>query len=1190
MISFARRLALAATLSCGVFAAHAQVVISQVYGGGGNGGATLTNDFIELHNNGDTPVAIDGWSVQYASETGTSWNNLTPLAGTIAAGGYYLVQQGQGSGGSAALPTPDATGTIAMSGSNGKVLLSSAASALTGTCPTATVVDQVGYGSADCFEGHGATPALTSVTAAIRSGGGCTDGNDNAADFATGDPTPRNSATATQVCGGPAQTVISIPDTSAAEGNTGEKSFFFTISLNQPAGQGGVEFDYRTIDGTATIADGDYHAQSGHLIIIPGDSSVTTSITVYGDAKSEPDETFFVDLSNPVGATIAKARATGTIVNDDVTLVPISRIQGGGAMSPVVGQSVYARGIVTGRRSNGYYIQTPDGQDDDDEATSEGLYVFTNAAPPADAAVGNLVQVQGAVAEFIPTQDPGQLPLTEMVNSIFTVLGTGNPLPLPRVLTSALPSPSGALDQLERYEGMRVTAESFTVVAPTGGNTSEPNATGTSNGIFSVVVAGTPRPFREPGIQTPDLPPAGSIPPIPRFDANPETLTVVSRSIGAETLDVRAGSRIFKLVGPLDYSFRHYTILPDPAVPTIVTERPEPTPARLPTPDEFTVASYNAERFFDTINDPAIGEPVLTEIAFANRLDKAALAIRDYLNSPDIIGMVEIENLSTLQAIADAVNSHGAPGVRYAAYLQEGNDVGGIDVGFLVNEQAVAPGVPRVEVIAVTQLGKATTFVQPDGSSALLNDRPPLQLDSVVHYADGRAFPITAMVIHNRSLNGANGNDANGDRVRLKRQKQAELVARQVQTLQDADPARRIVLMGDFNAFEFNDGFGDSMGTIAGSPAPDNETVVPGDGGDLVQPDLLNLFIEEPRNQQYSFVFDGNAQSLDHILINQALGTAAVAVGLDHARINADFTEVDRNDANSPARLSDHDPAVAYIKIKPLTTANLSAFAQADNNAPVLAGKQLSFTSGVQNFGPDNAVFPGIGFAIDAALPDLVVTRRGGVDLFPWTCDSPTVANGTTSLACTTPEFASNQDVFFELRATAPIARANTEITLVTAVSSQNFDPVTTNDTATARAFVVSNADLAMAWTGEAVTKRSVDPARYVATLSNVGPNAASRAVVRLRSDAFAKFVSLTAPAGWNCEQLDDRRFNVVCAMADGVAAGSSTPFTLDVVTKGRLAPPLFTLRAAVTADSIEPDFDNNVASKRVLVQSNAAP
>src|SRR5579859_9312 len=172
-------------------AASPDVVISQVYGGGGNSGATYTNDFIELYNRGSGPVDLTGWSVQYASAAGTSYA-VTPLTGSIPAGSHYLVQEAAGTGGTTALPTPDATGSIAMSATNGKVALVTSTAALscgTGCAPSAR--DFVGYGTANDFEGA-AAPGLSNTTADLRAGGGTVDTDNNAADFTAGAPDPRN--------------------------------------------------------------------------------------------------------------------------------------------------------------------------------------------------------------------------------------------------------------------------------------------------------------------------------------------------------------------------------------------------------------------------------------------------------------------------------------------------------------------------------------------------------------------------------------------------------------------------------------------------------------------------------------------------------------------------------------------------------------------------------------------------------------------------------------------------------------------------------------------------------------------------------------------------------------------------------------------------------------------------------------
>jgi len=175
-----------------------QVVISQIYGGGGNSGATLKNDFVELFNRGAAPVSVAGWSVQYASAAGTSWQ-VTNLTGTIPAGGYYLVQESAGAGGSQSLPTPDASGGIAMSATAGKVAVVATTKALSGPCPVALAIDLVGFGGSSC---DSSAPTLTNTTAATRKNGGCVNTGSPAADFAktTSAVTPHNTNSAIQSC------------------------------------------------------------------------------------------------------------------------------------------------------------------------------------------------------------------------------------------------------------------------------------------------------------------------------------------------------------------------------------------------------------------------------------------------------------------------------------------------------------------------------------------------------------------------------------------------------------------------------------------------------------------------------------------------------------------------------------------------------------------------------------------------------------------------------------------------------------------------------------------------------------------------------------------------------------------------------------------------------------------------------
>ncbi len=202
-----------------VTATRPAVVISQVYGGGGNSGSVYKNDFIELHNAGTTAVSVAGWSVQYASMAGTTWQ-VTVLSGTIPAGGYYLVQQASGSAGTTSLPTPEATGTIAMSATGGKVILASSTVLQSGACPDGTeVVDRVGYGASSCPTSDN-TAALSNSTAALRGASGCAWTRDNGVDFATGPAAPRNGATTAVTCSagpvvGPIATIVVTPPTTS---------------------------------------------------------------------------------------------------------------------------------------------------------------------------------------------------------------------------------------------------------------------------------------------------------------------------------------------------------------------------------------------------------------------------------------------------------------------------------------------------------------------------------------------------------------------------------------------------------------------------------------------------------------------------------------------------------------------------------------------------------------------------------------------------------------------------------------------------------------------------------------------------------------------------------------------------------------------------------------------------------------
>jgi DNA/RNA endonuclease G (NUC1) len=303
--------------------AGSTVVISQVYGGGGNAGATLKNDFVELHNRGSEVVSLVGWSVQYASSTGAfSTSNLTSITqGSIAPGGYFLVQESAGTGGTVSLPTPDASGGIAMSGTGGKVALVNNSSALTcttgaPTCTSAALMDLVGYGNATGFEGSAATPALTNTTAALRGGNGCTDTNNNGADFTTGSPAPRNSASTAVSCTvvAPAEVDhVTVSPTEATVQMGGTLAFTakaFDVANNQVTGAFTWSLDpassaVASIDPSTGVATA---LTVGDVGIIATTSGKADTATLHVTAAAVLPETRFSEIHyDPLGTDVGEA-------------------------------------------------------------------------------------------------------------------------------------------------------------------------------------------------------------------------------------------------------------------------------------------------------------------------------------------------------------------------------------------------------------------------------------------------------------------------------------------------------------------------------------------------------------------------------------------------------------------------------------------------------------------------------------------------------------------------------------------------------------------------------------------------------------------------------------------------------------------------------------------------------------------
>lgn len=681
---------------------------------------------------------------------------------------------------------------------------------------------------------------------------------------------------------------------------------------------------------------------------------------------------------NPPPADSNPNNNSASVSVNVVQVVGIAAIQGTGTGSPLpLGSNVVTEGIVTATRGNGYFIQSAPGDEDGNPATAEGLFVFTGTNNvPAGAAVGNRVRVTGNVTEFRRT--PHGYPLTQLGTSSLAVLATGQPLPAPVVIDASVLAPDVSIDAMGRYQGMRVQLPAATVVGPTN-----------RDGWFFVTRAGEARPAREPGIFALDAVPLPVGNNIPRFDGNPERLRVESNGlIGATPRFYDAGTLLEDLRGVMYYDSGDFTLLMGAEAPVAsggafigaVPGAPE---------GAIRIGSYNIENFALT------GD-------FTTRLAKLSEVFCQYLGNPDIVGLVEIANLQAAQRLADAINSNefdtcpASP--QYQAYVLSNN--GTQRLGFLVKTTSVAGGQPRVDVDAISQIDDGVFLTTPAGTpsaSVRLFDRPPLVLEATVNGDNGQAYPLVVMVNHTLSLLDVNDLSANaewgtlGARSRDKRRQQAERISVVVEAIQDADPSRPVVLVGDYNAFEFNDGYVDVMGIISGSPAPADQVLLPGTSA-LTRP-LVNLLDTVPVADRYSYVFSGSIQSLDHALANEAAFDTA-QVRLYHARVNSDFATDNAADPTVPVRTSDHDPLVAELRVGQFLDADV-ALAIPAARKPVLAGDVATFRTEVANLGAADAIE--LELLVEITNP---AVRLLPVDASAWTCSAPVDTDTGSRFSC----------------------------------------------------------------------------------------------------------------------------------------------------------------------------------------------
>jgi predicted extracellular nuclease len=761
------------------------VVISEVYGGGGNTGAPFNHDFVELQNVSSSSVSLTGYSVQYSSASGTSWSGLTLLSGSIPAGGHFLIAESSGAAG-ADLPTPDATGSIAMSATSGTVALVRSTSALTCAATTgcsgdASIVDLVGYGTAALHEGPGDATGASNSTSVARAASGA-DTDDNAADFTAGAPTP-----------------------------------------------------------TGTGASGGGGGEPGPLRI------------------------------HDIQGSTWKSPAAGT----HVTNVP---------------------GIVTALRtasSRGFWMQ--DATQDDDPATSEGIFVFTSSPP--EVAVGDSVLVSGTVSDFYPLSSgetvstTSNLSITEIGSPEVTEVSSGNPLPDPIVLgpntvpdtyapdlgganienTPITPDRS-ALDFYESIEGMRVEVDNARVVGPsnTFGEqyvTTKPDSAATYRGGAELLGE--------------NKMPAGRL----------EIATLDGSSPALDVGDVLQGPT----VGPLDWSNFGGYVLEASTLGDVQHNDLAPVTATPGTANQLSIATYNVENLAPT--NPQ------------SKFDALAQGVVTNLASPDIVALEEIQDNDgatdhgvvaadqTLAKLTAAIKAAGGPAYAWRQIDPVNDQDGGQPGGNIRNAFLFDPARVQFVDAGPADVDRSTvgTGVQKVKGQAALTLSPgrvdpqnPVWTDSRKPLAGQFLFgkqPVIVIANHFDSKGG----DQNADgRFQYPAQSSAVQRAGQAQVLHDfvgkilaVDKKAEVVVVGDLNDFQF-------------SPALAALKTGTSDGtGPSILTDLITTL---PVNQQYTYVFNGVSQVLDHILVSRDL----TGVHYQVVHVNSEYHD----------QVSDHDPQV----------------------------------------------------------------------------------------------------------------------------------------------------------------------------------------------------------------------------------------------------------------------------------------
>jgi predicted extracellular nuclease len=919
--------------------AHAvspNIVISQVYGGGGNTGATYRNDFIELFNRGNTPVSLDGMSVQYASSTGNSWSRTNLTNVTLQPGQYYLVQEAQGTGGTTNLPTPDATGTITMSGTNGKVALVNTQTTIGAvSCPNAAngVVDFVGYGSANCSEAS-PTAALANTTAALRSSNGCTDTDNNASDFASGAPNPRNTAAALAACGATLPTVnLSVSANTASEAGTTA----ITVTATASAAVSGDQTVSLAVSGTGITA-GDYSLSNATITIPGGSTTSSVTFTVVDDAAAEGTETAILTLSNPSAGISLGATTSQNIViadNDSVACgasdTAIGLVQGSGTASPLSGQAVTVQGVVVGDYEypgtgtnadylRGFYLQNTTGNADGDPGTSDGIFIFNGDND--SVSLGQVVQVTGTVSEYgFGSAGGTQTQITPASGGIEDC-GT-----VAAIDPTDINLPFATAAEPERYEGMWVrlpqtlyVGEHFQlgrfgqVLLSSGHRLEQPTSVATPGTAANTVQASNSLNliYLDDALQSQNPDPI-------QFGRGGNPLSASNTLRGGDTVtglegvmtqtDATPAANVTSATDPVRYRVRPINDLGDvldASLPNFQVGNPRPATAPA-VGGRIKVVGFNVLSYFLTLDigttaacgptgfkQECRGAETIDELDRQRQKLLAALLQLD----ADIIGFSELENTQTsgvevqvVQDIVNRLNALTAPGTY--AY---------IDSGII--------GTDTIRVGLVYKPGTVTPVGPHYSDSNSVHSRPPL---AQLFEENTTSARFSVAVNHFKSKGSCPTSTADADQGdgqgcwNSKRTDQANATLDFIaNTLVPNGGDPDVLVIGDLNAYAKED------------PISAFE-----DAG------YVNLVAQFGGAEAYSYVFDGQWGYLDHALASASL--AGQVAGAADYHINADEPNVLDYNTNFKSagqiaglfaadefRTSDHDPVV--IGLNPART------------------------------------------------------------------------------------------------------------------------------------------------------------------------------------------------------------------------------------------------------------------------------